>query len=213
MMPQRAPTNSFSARWQARASCLRSMVWPLTFNRAAPVETSMAADELSPEPKGTFAADDQIRSAKFVAGIFERDGRADDVVAPVAAGRRDGSSRSQTSFSANCAEYTCSSRSRALGDSHRTIEIDGRRHHEAQIVVSVLADEVDASGGSEDAAWTAEHLRKSLPRVVGAAEGESAGKASCSSAGSVSAAIVNENSAMPVRSGLAHPPAKIKNPQ
>ena len=54
MIPQFMPTNSFSARWQRRAntgpsSCQSDSAW-----KSTAVATSMAADELSPAPRGTF---------------------------------------------------------------------------------------------------------------------------------------------------------------
>ena len=48
-----APTNSFSARWQSCASCVRSTRWPLNAHNAKPAATSIAAEELKPEFKGT----------------------------------------------------------------------------------------------------------------------------------------------------------------
>ncbi len=54
MMPHCMPTNSFSARWQMWASFSRGIVSPETLQNARAQATSIAADELSPEPIGTF---------------------------------------------------------------------------------------------------------------------------------------------------------------
>jgi hypothetical protein len=54
MMPQLAPTNSFSARWQSRASAGRECLTPMSAgDTAVAVATSTAAELLNPEPRGT----------------------------------------------------------------------------------------------------------------------------------------------------------------
>jgi len=52
MIPQRMPTNSFSARWQHMAKWFKSMLMLDMFSRAYPTATSSAADAEGPAPMG-----------------------------------------------------------------------------------------------------------------------------------------------------------------
>ena len=84
----------------------------------------------------------------------------------------------------------------AWRDGDRTIEIDGRRHYEAQIVVGVLADEIDAPRRAEEATGTAEHMGERLPRIVGQWRASLRGGRHVPRR-SGSAAIVNDKSEIP----------------
>ena len=53
MIPVGAPTTSFSARWQARASSARVTWSPCRSCSASATAHSSAADEDSPDPVGT----------------------------------------------------------------------------------------------------------------------------------------------------------------
>ena len=56
MMPHDTPTNPVSARHAVIAASCRSIRWPRRSDTARAVETSSAADELSPAPAGTSLA-------------------------------------------------------------------------------------------------------------------------------------------------------------
>ena len=53
MIPVGAPTTSFSARWQARASSVRLAPSPCRSSSASATAQSSAADDDSPDPVGT----------------------------------------------------------------------------------------------------------------------------------------------------------------
>ena len=145
MMPQGMPTKLRSARWQSLASSSGSNSRPRSSARAD--ATSSAADELSPEPSGTV-----LRISRFAPSIGSRR-------APVPAPRRSGSrsTRARAAELPSCATSNSRSSWRSLridaqfavrrrrgGDVGGQIQRHGK--HEAEIVVSVFADQVDPAG-------------------------------------------------------------------
>ena len=94
--------------------------------------------------------DDAAQAGQRQAGLLERPGGPDDVVEPRGGLGAGGVEVEAVPFAeVETAELDSAIVGRHVGDPD--LEVDGRRHHEAVVVVGVLADQVHAPRGSNDA--------------------------------------------------------------
>ena len=135
---------------------------------ASAVETSSAAEELSPEPSGTVLRISRLAGSMGTARAqqFLRD--ADHVVGPVvlrAPARRTSASGQSRSLPAVFGVDAQLAVARGRGAAIAGRQVQRHRQHEAEVVIGVLADQVDAAGRAVDtqAAGGAEALR-GMPR-------------------------------------------------
>ena len=147
--PHWTPTYTFSARWQMRARVIAST------DVARLVEQRPGRGELDrgrgrqPGRGRERRGDDAVQAAQRQTGLAERPGRARDVVQPRPGARPVGLEvEPVTPAVVEPGQLDPAVVGRQIGDAD--LEVDGRRQHEPEVVVGVLADEVDPAGGADD---------------------------------------------------------------
>ena len=145
MMPLRAPTKAFSARWQARAMVASGNAAPASSSRANAVATSIDAEELSPAPRGTLPVEREIKSANAHAFLRQAPRHPHRVVAPVLAGGGGQRVRRIGNLFAHVFRGEQNPRIVARANGGDGAEIDGRRHDKPAAIVGVLANQIHAA--------------------------------------------------------------------
>ena len=143
--------SAFSARWQIRASSSGRRPAAASSRSAQAEASSIAADDDSPAFAGRVEAITPAQPVPREPGLAERPGRAGDVVEPRPGARAGRSSRSKPSRSPVSRRVSSTRRSSVGQVGDPDLEVDRGREHEAEVVVGVLADEVDPPRGPDDA--------------------------------------------------------------
>ena len=141
--PTRSPTREHKPR-QRRAD--PSPARPRRASRARRQATSSAAEEDRPEPRGTVPLISQARADEREAGALQLGDDAAHERAPAARGG-GGSDSAKLVVLAEIERRARRSRAAAAPRAHGHALADRERQREAVVVVGVLADQVDASGG------------------------------------------------------------------
>ena len=122
------------------------------FRKASAEETSRAAEELSPEPSGTVLRISRLAGSTGIAGAHQFVRHADGVIGPCcAAGRPAMEAASNSLVSLSVLRNGCAACRRDGAAATIGGQVERHWQDEAEVVIGMLADHVDAAGRAEDA--------------------------------------------------------------